>query len=79
MTPQPAVQFTPPPAALDPQAVYLSPQGRRCRLCTSEAGRPRNDYATMVYDRSDGGPGVGALADSFVLARANWHLLRRLA
>lgn len=67
------------PAEPDPAAVYLSPAGRCCRLCPSEAGRPLADEAVFVYHRKDGLPGKGVMADGFVLSRANWHLLRRLA
>jgi hypothetical protein len=69
----------PPTAQLDPAAVYLSPAGRCCRLCPSESLRPFDNQATFIYHRKDGRPGTGVFSDGFVLARANWHLLRRLA
>lgn len=68
-----------PPAELDPAAIYLSPAGRCCRLWPSEAGRPFDNQATFIYHRKDGRPANDVFSDGFVLSRANWHLLRRLA
>lgn len=67
-----------PPPDLDPQAVYLSPRGRRCRVHASSAAAPIATFATLIYDRADGMPCLGQLADGFTLSRANWHLLRQV-
>lgn len=63
---------------LDPEAVYLSPSGRRCRVSVSVRDLSQNK-ALLVYDQPDGSaPGPGDFSDGFVLARANWHLLRKV-
>ena len=59
------------------RAVYLSPMGMRCRL--AEAGNGNNAVATLLYDLQDGSPAPSTSFDGFTLARANWHLLRRVA
>lgn len=64
---------------LDPQAIYLSPSGRCCRVCQSDSTRPTETFATFIYDRKDGNPNTGVFAEGFTLSRANWHLMRRLA
>jgi hypothetical protein len=64
---------------LDGAAVYLSPLGRCCRLCPTDALRPQSTWATLLYDRRDGSRPASMLADGFMLSRANWHLLRRIA
>ena len=68
-----------PAAMLEAAAVYMSPTGRCCRLCPSEALRPQSTWATLPYDRRDGRRPSSILADGFMLSRANWHLLRRIA
>ena len=68
------------PAVIEPNAVYLSPLGRTCRLAPSKPDQApaRTTYATFVYCRADTGPGQGTFADAFTLSSANFHLLRRL-
>lgn len=68
----------PPLVQLDAHAVYLSPTGRRCRLLVQGDPPRTTTFATLLYDRVDGGPAVGVFADGFVLARSNWHVLRRI-
>lgn len=60
----------------NPAAVYLSPTGRRCRVVDVHVGGLR---ATLRYDLRDGTPCLSEFGEGFVLARANWHLLRRVA
>jgi hypothetical protein len=60
----------------DPDAVYLSPSGRRCRVFEVHFTGRR---AHLLYDHKDGTPSRSRFGDGFTLARANWHLLRRVA
>lgn len=59
-------------------AVYLSPCGRACRLALDQGTADAETEALLVYDTPTGGQARGAMADGFLLARKNWHLLRRL-
>ena len=61
---------------VDPLAVYLSPSGRRCRVVDVHVGGLR---ATLRYDLRDGTACHSDFGEGFTLARANWHLLRRVA
>lgn len=62
--------------AVDPRAVYMSPSGKRCRVVDVHVGGLR---ATLRYDLRDGSPCLSEFGEGFVLASANWHLLRRVA
>lgn len=68
--------FQPRELAVDPQAVYLSPSGRRCRVFEVHFTGRR---AHLLYDHKDGTPCQSRFGDGFYLARPNWHLLRRVA
>lgn len=59
---------------LDPNVVYLSPSGRRCRL----VARPWGGKATLLYDLADGSAQHSRFGDGFHLAQANWWMLRRV-
>jgi hypothetical protein len=61
---------------VDPDAVYLSPSGRRCRVFEVHFTGRR---AHLLYDHKDGTPCRTRFGDGFTLSRANWHLLRRVA
>lgn len=70
--------MVPATSELDPRGVYLAPSGRRCRVHVSTAPAPIAAFATLIYDRADGLPCTGQLANGFTLSRANWHLLRKV-
>lgn len=57
--------------------VYLSPTGRRCRLCTRQSQKPRQSEATLIYDLRSGAAPSSPFADGFALSKGNWYLLRR--
>lgn len=60
-------------------AVYLSPAGRACRLAQDQGSADPAVEAYLVYDTPGGRAARGSMADGFMLSRANWYLLRRLA
>lgn len=64
---------------LVPEASYLSPMGRACRLAVDQDKAQSPDEAYLVYDTPGGRPARGSMADGFALSRANWYMLRRLA
>lgn len=66
-------------AELEPGAVYLSPSGRRCRWCPTEATEKTSDSSALfLYDLRNGQPASGERSDGFRLERANWHFLRQV-
>jgi hypothetical protein len=64
---------------LVPDATYLSPAGRACRLAPGQEPLSRAAEAYMLYDTPTGRPARGSMADGFSLTRANWYVLRRVA
>jgi len=65
-----------PKPLLDPQAIYLSPSGRTCRVRGISNGET---WAVMIYDTPKGEPATRFHADGFTLSASNWRLLRRIA
>lgn len=55
---------------------YRAPSGRLCTLCPRSSGTLGADTATLLYCHPDGTPAHSSTQDGFVLARANWYLLR---
>lgn len=66
-------------SVLVPEASYLSPTGRACRLAAEQGSLEQAQEAHLVYDTPSGRAARGSMADGFFLSRANWYLLRRLA
>jgi len=63
---------------LDPDAVYLAPSGRRCRLLPDQDRRAPGPVALLLYDLRNGQPAASRFSDGFTLSRSNFYLLRRV-
>jgi hypothetical protein len=64
---------------LDPNLVYLSPLGRRCRYVPTEHWGDEPEVACFVYDDGQHRPDRAFTPNGFQLTRGNWRILRQLA
>jgi hypothetical protein len=70
------------PVRLDPNALYLAPTGRMCRLQGMDGRGPAGEgsIAQLVYVRDAAWALAGSrFDDGFALTRENWRILKAVA